>query len=153
MNVRHVKDFDKGRQYGPVRLRDTLKMECQVYAMAEKKKHSAEEIATKLAHAQALARQGKLQGEIARILGVSIMTLHRWRKTSPGSRHASLANHGTRKPECVRTAAERIGELQVENSRLRRLVTDLLLEKIKLEEAAQSKEFFDERQNSPDEQV
>jgi len=31
----------------------------------------------------------------------------------------------------------RIAELQLENSRLRRLVTDLLLEKIKLEEAAQ----------------
>jgi hypothetical protein len=29
-------------------------------------------------------------------------------------------------------------ELQLENSRLRRLVTDLLLEKVKLEEAAQS---------------
>jgi hypothetical protein len=30
-------------------------------------------------------------------------------------------------------------ELQLENSRLRRLVTDLLLEKIKVEEAAQIK--------------
>jgi hypothetical protein len=30
-------------------------------------------------------------------------------------------------------------ELQLENSRLRRLVTDLLLEKIKIEEAAQIK--------------
>jgi len=34
--------------------------------------------------------------------------------------------------------ASRIAELQLENSRLRRLVTDLLLEKVKLEEAAQS---------------
>jgi hypothetical protein len=32
---------------------------------------------------------------------------------------------------------DRIAELQLENSRLRRLVTDLLLEKIKLEETAQ----------------
>jgi hypothetical protein len=38
----------------------------------------------------------------------------------------------------ARGADERIVELQLENSRLRRLVTDLLLEKIKLEEAAQS---------------
>jgi hypothetical protein len=34
-----------------------------------------------------------------------------------------------------------LAELQLENSRLRRLVTDLLLEKIKLEEAAQSQSF------------
>jgi hypothetical protein len=41
---------------------------------------------------------------------------------------------------------DRIAELQLENSRLRRLVTDLLLEKIKLEEAA-------ERQKSPRDQA
>jgi hypothetical protein len=35
------------------------------------------------------------------------------------------------------TAPTRIAELQLENSRLRRLVTDLLLEKMKLEEAAE----------------
>jgi putative transposase len=38
----------------------------------------------------------------------------------------------------MRRGGDRIAELQLENSRLRRLVTDLLLEKIKLEEAAQS---------------
>jgi hypothetical protein len=38
----------------------------------------------------------------------------------------------------MRRGDDRIAELQLENSRLRRLVTDLLLEKIKLEEAAQS---------------
>jgi hypothetical protein len=37
----------------------------------------------------------------------------------------------------MRGADDRITELQIENSRLRRLVTDLLLEKVKLEEAAQ----------------
>jgi hypothetical protein len=50
------------------------------------------------------------------------MTLHRWRKAPP-------------EPE---PADHRIAKLQVENSRLRRLVTDLLLEKIKVEEAGQS---------------
>jgi len=44
--------------------------------MAKKKKHSKVEIATKLAHANDLATQGKLQTEIARTLGVSVMTLH-----------------------------------------------------------------------------
>ena len=48
--------------------------------MPKKKRHSRVEIATKLVQANDLATQGKLQSEIARSLGVSIMTLHRWRK-------------------------------------------------------------------------
>jgi hypothetical protein len=58
-------------------------------AMAKKKRHSRVEITTKLAQANDLAAQGKLQSEIARTLGVSVMTLyggassrHWWR--SPG---------------------------------------------------------------------
>jgi hypothetical protein len=83
-------------------------------AIAKRKKHSRVEIATKLAQANDLATQGKLQSEIARTLGVSVMTLHRWRKA---------------------LASDRIAELELENSRLRRLVTDLLLEKVKVEAA------------------
>jgi transposase-like protein len=45
-----------------------------------KRKHPKAEIAVKLAQADDLAAQGKLQSEIARALGVSVMTLHRWRK-------------------------------------------------------------------------
>ena len=51
--------------------------------MADKKKHSRVEIATKLAQADDLETQGRLQSEIARTLGVSVMTLHRWRKAPP----------------------------------------------------------------------
>jgi putative transposase len=87
--------------------------------MATKKRHSRAQIATKLAQANELATQGKLQSEIARTLGISVMTLHRWRQAPDASE------------------GDRIAELQLENSQLRRLVTDLLLEKIKLEEAAQ----------------
>jgi transposase-like protein len=101
--------------------------------MAKKKRHSRVEIATKLAQANDLATQGKLQSEIARTLGVSVMTLHRWRKAPPGPQPA----HGVGRPYRTRGGGDRIAELQLENSRLRRLVTDLLLEKIKLEEAAQ----------------
>jgi transposase-like protein len=93
------------------------------------------EIATKLAQANELATQGKLQSEIARTLGVSVMTLHRWRKAPLGTPEA-------REPDRTRGADDRIAELQLENSRLRRAVTDLLLEKIRLEEVA-------ERQKSP----
>jgi putative transposase len=92
--------------------------------MAGKRRHSRAEIATKLVQANGLATQGKLQSDIARTLGVSVMTLQRWRKAPPGA-------HQTR------DGGDRIAELQLENLRLRRLVTDLLLEKIKLEETAQ----------------
>jgi putative transposase len=103
-------------------------------AMAKKKRHSRVEIATKLAQANDLATQGKLQSEIARTLGVSVMTLHRWRKAPPGPQLAFVATHEASQPDRTRGGGDRIAELQLENSRLRRLVTDLLLEKIKLEE-------------------
>src|SRR5947207_7606196 len=96
--------------------------------MAKKGKHSKAEIAAKLAQAEELAAQGKLQSEIARALGVSVMTLHRWRKLQSGSNGLSRVDQ---------TPQTQIAELQLENSRLRRLVTDLLLEKMRIEEASQ----------------
>jgi transposase-like protein len=101
--------------------------------MATKKRHSRAEIASKLAQANDLATQGKLQSEIARTLGVSVLTLHRWRKAPPRPQPA----HEAGQPDRTRSGGDRVAELQLENSRLRRLVTDLLLEKIKLEEATQ----------------
>ena len=103
--------------------------------MAKKKRHSRAEIATKLAQANELATQGKLQSETARTLGVSVMTLQ-WRKAPLGPQPALEATPEGREPDRTRGTDDRISELQIENSRLRRLVTDLLLEKIKLEEAA-----------------
>jgi putative transposase len=99
---------------------------CGQAAMARVKRHSRVEVATKLAQANDLARQGKLQSEIARTLGVSVMTLHRWRKEDAPNRRD-----------------DRIAELQLEISRLRRLVADLLL--VKLEEAAQRPKIFGAR--------
>jgi transposase-like protein len=111
--------------------------------MANKKtRYSRAEIATKLAQANELATQGKSQSEIARTLGVSVMTLHRWRKAPPGPQPALVAIPEARELDRTRGADDRIAELQLENSRLRRVVTDLLLEKIRLEEVA-------ERQKSP----
>src|SRR5262249_53737776 len=110
-------------------------------AMLKRKRHSRVEIATKLAQANELATRGKLQSDIARTLGVSVMTLHRWRK-APGSRPPLVAIPEAREPNRTHGADDRIAELQLENSRLRRLVTDLLLEKIKLEETAQRQPFF-----------
>jgi putative transposase len=94
--------------------------------MAKRGKHSIAEITSKLAQANDLATQGKRQSEIARTLGVSVMTLHRWRKSPPQIADAVSEEAAD---------SRRIAELELENSRLRRLVTDLLLEKVKLEES------------------
>jgi transposase-like protein len=106
-------------------------------SIAKRKRHTTVEIATKLAQANHLATRGKLRSEIARTLGVSVMTLHRWRKAPRGPQPALEATPEGSEPDRMRGADDRITELRIENSRLRRLVTDLLLEKVKLEEAAQ----------------
>jgi putative transposase len=104
-----------------------------------KRRHTASEIAEKLAVADDMAAQGTLHGDIAKSLGVSVMTYHRWRKA-----RGTLARPAPRpvSEERIDILNERehtsqIRELQLENSRLRRLVTDLLLEKVKLEEGLQ----------------
>jgi putative transposase len=115
--------------------------------MTKRKKHSKDEIAAKLAQASAMARQGRLQNEIASMLGVSVMTLHRWRKTSAKGDAPSLAPEQVaffekelaRAPQggSQQGGSQQIADLQLENSRLRRLVTDLLLEKMQLIEDMQ----------------
>jgi hypothetical protein len=62
------------------------------------KKNSAAGIATKLAQPHELATQGGCKAEIARALRVSIMTLHRCRKTPPRV-FGMHRNHETSKPE------------------------------------------------------
>jgi transposase-like protein len=92
----------------------------------QRKKHSREEIATKLSKADELHERGKTRAEIARTLGISDMTYHRWRKT-----RTQLRLNGTRVPELPQSMVE---ELRWENKRLRQLLADLSLEKLKLEE-------------------
>jgi putative transposase len=111
--------------------------------MAKKKRHNAAEIATKMGKADILIREGQTQSEIARALGISVMTFHRWRKarlspppeTPAGARTLGQLVSDKHLPASDRSA--RIAELQHENSRLRRLVTDLLLEKLRLEDEQQ----------------
>src|SRR5262245_66541994 len=102
--------------------------------MAKKKRHSRMEIASKLTQANDLAARGKLQGEIARTLGVSVITLQRWRKAPPGPRPAVVATHEAGQPNRLRRRGDRIAELELENSRLRRLGPDRLLKKSKTKE-------------------
>lgn len=106
------------------------------------KKHSYEEILLKLARADELARAGKSQVDVCKALGVSVMTLHRWRKLPLPKPEADVpqesadAGNALTNPPAIDEMRRVLEELKLENQRLRKIVTDLLLEKMRLEEAA-----------------
>jgi putative transposase len=109
--------------------------------MTKKKRHSAAEIAAKLLEADGLSAKGHTQAEIAKALRVSVMTIHRWRKMREREFPRSQAEAARiLQPSVIGNQASeagalsRIAQLQLENARLRKLVTDLLLEKMRLEE-------------------
>ncbi len=110
-----------------------------------RKRHSPAEIASKLLASDKMAASGMLQSDIARALDVSVMTYHRWRKarkhtSAPHSDRIEINNgigaHSEGEPPNRNSGlhSELHSELHIENSRLRRLVTDLLLEVDRLEE-------------------
>ena len=86
-----------------------------------KKRHRAEEIVAKLRQVEVLTAQGKPVAEAIRSIGVTEVTYYRWR-----------SEYGGLKGDQVK----RLKELEAENSRLRRAVSDLTLEKLILKEAA-----------------
>jgi putative transposase len=106
------------------------------------RRHSAHEIAAKLRQAEELMAHGQSQAQACKALGVSVMTFHRWRKldrSPPNARHPLEPAGGARNElsDAAGVPAQdqrRIDELKLENERLRRIVTDLLLEKMKIEE-------------------
>jgi transcriptional regulator with XRE-family HTH domain len=102
------------------------------------RRHGSREISDKLAQADELAAKGKTQREISKALGVSIMTYHRWRKMlkSPEPSMDSPRGNTETRSSVPREASseETIKRLELENAQLRRLVTDMLLEKLKYEE-------------------
>lgn len=103
-------------------------------------KHTPEQITAKLGEAEALAAAGKTQAEIAAVLGISVMTFHRWRNARAQRCAATIVpenpdeSSASAEAESKLITISRITELQIENARLRKLVTDLLLEKMSLEE-------------------
>ena len=90
-------------------------------------KHTNAEIAAKLAQANAMETGGATQAAVAHALGISVMTLHRWRKKAISVRGSD--------DRMGLLETQPIAELELENSLLRKLVTDLMLEKLKLQEA------------------
>ena len=99
------------------------------------KRHASGEISAKLAHANELVAKGKTQREISKAIGVSVMTYHRWKKMLNGSDDKGRGEV-VAQSQSVHDASstEIIKRLELENSQLRRLVTDVLLDKLKLEE-------------------
>ena len=89
--------------------------------MGRRKTHTPEEIVAKLRQVEVLAAQGKPVAEAVRTIGVTEATYYRWR-----------AEYGGLKGDQVK----RLRELEAENTRLRRAVSDLTLDKMILAEAA-----------------
>ena len=85
------------------------------------KRHSAEEIVAKLRQADVLLAQGQTGADVARVLGVTETTYYRWR-----------SEYGGLKGDQVK----RLKELEQENTRLRKAVAELTLDKLILKEAA-----------------
>jgi transposase-like protein len=83
--------------------------------------HKAEEIVTKLRQVDVLNAQRKSMAEAIRSIGVTEVTYYRWR-----------SEYGGLKGDQVK----RLKELEAENARLRRTVSDLTLDKMILAEAA-----------------
>lgn len=85
------------------------------------KKHKPEEIVTKLRQVDVLVSQGRSVLEAVRAISVTPFTYYRWRKEFGGLKGDQV---------------KRLKDLEKENERLRKAVSDLTLEKLILKEAA-----------------
>jgi len=86
-----------------------------------RKRHTAEEIVAKLRQVDVLSSQGRPIADAIRAIGVTEVTYYRWRN-----------EYGGLKGDQVK----RLKQLETENTRLRRAVSDLTLDKQILREAA-----------------
>jgi len=86
-----------------------------------RKRHTPEEIVAKLRQVDVLVSQCTVIADAVRQIGVTEVTYYRWRQ-----------EYGGLKLDQVK----RLKELEVENARLRKAVSDLTLDKLILKEAA-----------------
>jgi putative transposase len=86
-----------------------------------RKRYKPEEIVAKLRQVDVLASQGTSMADAIRQIGVSEVTFYRWRQEFGGLKTDQV---------------KRLKELEVENGRLRKAVSDLTLDKLILAEAA-----------------
>lgn len=85
------------------------------------KRYRSEQIIAKLREADVLLSQGHTVANVIKALEISEVTYYRWRKEYGGM---------------TTSQAKRFKELEKENSRLRKAVSDLTLDKLILQEAA-----------------
>jgi len=85
-----------------------------------KKRYTPEQIIGKLGEAEVALAQGRTAAQACRSLGIAEQTSYRWRR-----------EYGGLKVE----QAKRLKALEQENTRLRRAVADLTLDKLILQEA------------------
>lgn len=85
------------------------------------KRHTPEEIVAKLRQVDVLVWQGTAVADAVRQIGVTEVTYYRWRQ-----------EYGGLKLDQVK----RLKQLELENARLRKAVSDLTLDKLILKEAA-----------------
>ena len=85
------------------------------------KRHKPEEIVVKLRQVEVLNSQGLSTADAIRKIGVTEFTYYRWRKKYGGMGMSQL---------------KEMKAIEKENERLKRLVADLTLDKMILEEAA-----------------
>ncbi len=85
------------------------------------KRHSAEQIISKLREAEVLLQKGQAVPHVCRQLGVTAQTYYRWRKEFGGLRLDQ---------------AKRLKELERENGRLKKLVADQALDNAILKEVS-----------------
>ena len=86
-----------------------------------RKRFKPEEIVAKLRQVEVLQGQGMSAADAIRRIGVTEVTYYRWRREYGGMKTDQL---------------RRLKELEKENQRLRRAVSDLTLDKVILTEAA-----------------
>src|SRR5918995_6218028 len=86
-----------------------------------RKRHTPEEIVTKLRRVDVLVSQGQTVADAVRAIGATEVTYYRWRKEFGGLKTDQV---------------KRLKDLEAENARLRRAVADLTLDKQILKEAA-----------------
>jgi putative transposase len=86
-----------------------------------KKRHKPEEIVAKLRQVDVVVSQGQSVADAVRQIGVTEVTYYRWRQEFGGLKSDQV---------------KRLKELETENSRLRRAISDLTLDKLILQEAA-----------------
>ena len=86
-----------------------------------RKRYKPEEIVTKLRQVDVLVSQGSSVADAIRQISVSEVTYYRWRQEFGGLKIEQV---------------KRLKDLEVENTRLRRAVSDLTLDKLILQEAA-----------------